>query len=96
MLQKSSGKPLQNAKAQEPRQKRILKKAEFTGSIRDSQLGILVNEQEYKAIFENAEKYHNGNMSDWVRMRAIMPCLDISVDMDNDKLPENKYSEQKK
>ena len=61
------------------------KKVEFNGeTTRTAQLGILVNPEEYEKIFANAEKYHNGNMSEWVRMRAINPCLDISVDMEND------------
>lgn len=54
------------------------------GSLRCYQIGFLVNPKEFRKIQENAERYHNGNMSDWIRIRTIDACLDISVDMDND------------
>ena len=57
---------------------------EESGSLRCYQIGIAVNPLEFRKIQENAERYHNGNMSEWIRMRCIDPCLDISVDMDND------------
>lgn len=60
------------------------RRMEDSGSLRCYQIGILVNPAEFRKIQENAERYHNGNMSDWIRIRSIDPCLDISVDMDND------------
>jgi hypothetical protein len=60
------------------------RRMEDSGSLRCYQIGILVNPSEFRKIQENAERYHNGNMSEWIRMRSIYPCLDISVDMDND------------
>lgn len=60
------------------------RRMEDSGSLRCYQIGILVNPSEFRKIQENAERYHNGNMSDWIRMRTIYACLDISVDMDDD------------
>lgn len=53
------------------------------GIVKSHQIGFLVTPEEYEKIRENSKKYHNGNVSDWLRLRAIEPCLDISVDMDN-------------
>jgi len=60
------------------------RRMEDSGSLRCYQIGILVNPSEFRKIQENAERYHNGNMSEWIRIRSIDSCLDISVDMDND------------
>jgi hypothetical protein len=79
MQPKKSANPSQSAKKKISRKK--IKKGE--GFVRTHQIGFLVTPEEYDQIRRNCKKYHTGNLSDWVRMRAIEPCLDISVDMDN-------------
>ncbi len=80
MQPNNSEKKLQSASKKKISRPKI-KRGE--GFVKSHQIGFLVTPEEYEKIQENSKKYHNGNVSDWLRLRAIEPCLDISVDMDN-------------
>ena len=62
------------------------------GFLRSLQIGIRLNPDEYRKILKNAETYHNGSISDWVRLRAIESALEISLNMFEDAKNQKEIS----
>jgi hypothetical protein len=51
---------------------------------RKEKVFIRMNEVELSQVKANADKYCGGNVSKWMRIRASMPMLDISIRMQNE------------
>lgn len=52
-------------------------------NLRNEKVLIRMTKEELKAVKGNAKNFCRGNVSKWMRTRALNPMLDVSIEMQN-------------